>query len=95
MLDFSLNKKVQQATERRDFFTNWSSENYTQTQEKWLDIQVKRFYEKGRFEYYNKGNTQNTVAHYLDILIAGHGISQYIYANGNDGNNLQIKLHKN
>lgn len=72
-----------------------AQKNYTQTQEKWLDIQVKRFYEKGRFDYYNKGNTQNTVAHYLDILIAGHGISQYIHANGNDGNNLQIKLLKN
>lgn len=65
-----------------------AEKNYTQTQEKCSDIQVKRFCENGRFDYCNKGNTQNTVAHYLDILIAGHGISQYIYANGNDGNNL-------
>ena len=57
ILDFSRNKKVQQAKERRDFFTNRSLEKL------YIDMKETLGYtgnkdEKGRLDHYSKDNTQ-------------------------------------
>ena len=91
MLDFSLNKEVQQVAGRLDFITNRSSEKLDRDMRETLGCTGNKDpMKKDGSTIKVRITLRNAATHNLDVLIAGQSIGELVYESRKEGNKLQM-----